>query len=74
MPRLHDYLHYRNVDVTTIKELCKRWLPRTFQNRPDKLMTHRALDDIRESIHELKYYKRAIFMASKLYDDDSDDY
>jgi len=59
MPRLNDYLHYRNVDVSTIKELAKRWYPdvRGYQ----KQNSHRALDDIRESIAELRYYRREVF-------------
>jgi oligoribonuclease len=59
MPRIYDFLHYRIVDVSTIKELCKRWLPTL--KAPPKKETHRALDDIRESIEELKFYKSMIF-------------
>jgi len=59
MPRLDDYLYYRNIDVSTIKELCKRWFPQVSEFTKKK--NHRALDDIRESIAELKYYKDIIF-------------
>ena len=55
MPKLYGFLHYRIVDVTTIKELVYRWLPKEFAP-PRKKWGHRALDDIRESIAELKYY------------------
>ncbi|HEY8431912.1 MAG TPA: oligoribonuclease [Sandaracinaceae bacterium] len=63
MPRLERYLHYRNVDVSTVKELVRRWYPKAFDARPTKKATHRALDDIRESIEELRYYRRAVFVA-----------
>ena len=59
MPKLHQYLHYRLVDVSTIKELVKRWFRAT--RFPAKNERHRALDDIRESIEELKYYRRHFF-------------
>lgn len=61
MPRLNDYLHYRIVDVSTIKELCKRWNGAVFSQCPPKKLLHRTLDDIEESIAELKYYKQQIF-------------
>lgn len=61
MPRLHDYLHYRNIDVSSIKELVKRWYPEDRQP-PRKRNTHQALDDIRESIEELIYYREHIFV------------
>lgn len=61
MPRLHDYLHYRNVDVSTIKELGRRWNPEVVQRAPRKSGSHRALEDIEESIAELRYYRRAFF-------------
>ena len=60
MPRLYKFLHYRIVDVTTIKELVYRWLPKEFY-APPKKWGHIALDDIRESITELKYYKSIMF-------------
>jgi oligoribonuclease len=62
MPKLEGYLHYRNVDVSTLKELVKRWYPKQFETRPSKKGSHRALDDIRESIDELRYYRRAVFI------------
>ena len=63
MPALDDYLHYRMVDVSSIKELCRRWYPRVYYGQPEKGLTHRALADIRESIRELRYYRRAAFIA-----------
>lgn len=61
MPRLGSHLHYRTVDVSTIKEMCKRWYPQQYEATPRKGNSHRALGDIEESIKELKYYKDAIF-------------
>jgi len=61
LPEIEDYLHYRSVDVSTIKELCKRWLPDVYKAAPEKLGGHRALQDIRESVAELAYYRAAIF-------------
>jgi len=62
MPMLIRYLFYRNVDVSTIKELARRWYPHAFHLAPEKKGNHRALDDIRESIQELRYYKAAVFV------------
>ena len=62
MPVLEGYMHYRNVDVSTIKELARRWYPRTFHAAPEKAGNHRALADIKESIRELKYYRSAVFL------------
>ncbi|NGN67275.1 oligoribonuclease [Streptomyces sp. A7024] len=62
MPTLEDYLHYRIVDVSSVKELARRWYPRAYFNSPDKAGNHRALADIRESITELRYYREAIFV------------
>ncbi|MDQ1128758.1 oligoribonuclease [Microbacterium sp. SORGH_AS_0888] len=62
MPRLDRWLHYRSVDVSSIKELSKRWYPRVFHNAPAKHGGHRALADIRESIRELAYYRQAVFV------------
>ncbi len=62
MPRLDAHLHYRNVDVSSIKELAKRWYPRAYFNAPAKDGGHRALADILESIRELQYYRRAVFV------------
>jgi len=59
MPTLAEYLHYRSVDVTSVKELARRWYPEL--PAPQKGETHRALDDIRESIAELRYYRQHIF-------------
>jgi len=61
MPALAAHLHYRTVDVTSVKELCKRWNPRVYSSMPEKKLAHRALDDIEESIAELKYYKNTFF-------------
>jgi oligoribonuclease len=61
LPEVEDYLHYRSVDVSTIKELARRWYPEVVAKAPDKKGGHRALDDIRESVEELKYYRGAIF-------------
>jgi oligoribonuclease len=63
MPALDDYLHYRMIDVSSIKELCRRWYPRIYYGQPEKGLTHRALADIRESIRELQFYRRAAFVA-----------
>ena len=62
MPELDAYLHYRMVDVSSIKELAKRWYPRVYFNSPAKTGNHRALADITESITELRYYRQAIFV------------
>lgn len=63
MPRLDNHLHYRNVDVSSIKELARRWYPRVYFNAPVKDGGHRALADILESIRELAYYRQAVFVA-----------
>lgn len=63
MPKLDSHLHYRNVDVSTVKELARRWFPRVYFNAPAKHGGHRALADILESIRELRYYRRAAFIA-----------
>ena len=62
MPTLDEYLHYRMIDVSSIKELAKRWYPRVYQAQPAKGLSHRALADIRESIQELDYYRRVLFV------------
>jgi oligoribonuclease len=62
MPTLDSYLHYRMIDVSSIKELCRRWYPRVYFGQPAKGLAHRALADIRESIRELEYYRRTIFV------------
>lgn len=63
MPRVDAHLHYRSVDVSSIKELSKRWFPRIYFNAPSKDGGHRALADILESIRELDYYRKAAFVA-----------
>jgi oligoribonuclease len=63
MPELDAHLHYRMVDVSSVKELCRRWFPRVFYAKPEKGMAHRALADILESIRELDYYRRTLFVA-----------
>ncbi|MEU3327394.1 MULTISPECIES: oligoribonuclease [Streptomyces] len=62
MPALEGHLHYRIVDVSSVKELARRWYPRAYYNSPDKNGNHRALADIRESIAELRYYREAVFV------------
>ncbi len=62
MPRLDNHLHYRMIDVSSIKELCRRWYPRVYFGQPAKGLAHRALADIRESIRELEYYRRTLFV------------
>lgn len=62
MPRLESHLHYRIIDVSSIKELARRWYPRAYFASPEKTGNHRALADIRESIQELKYYRAAVFV------------
>ena len=63
MPRVDSHLHYRSIDVSSIKELSRRWFPRVYFNAPKKDGGHRALADILESIRELEYYRRAAFVA-----------
>ncbi|MBP2334056.1 oligoribonuclease [Saccharothrix coeruleofusca] len=62
MPELDAHLHYRMVDVSSIKELCRRWYPRIYYAQPGKGLAHRALADVRESIRELAYYRRTAFV------------
>ncbi|HUO48022.1 MAG TPA: oligoribonuclease, partial [Acidimicrobiales bacterium] len=64
LPDIEEGLHYRSVDVSTIKELCRRWYPDALAHAPGKSTTHRALDDIRESVAELAYYRTAVFAGS----------
>ena len=64
MPELEAWLHYRIIDVSSIKELSRRWYPRVYFNAPAKSGGHRALADIRESIAELRYYREAVFVPS----------
>lgn len=62
MPRLDNHLHYRMIDVSSIKELCRRWYPRTYYGQPSKGLAHRALADVKESIRELEFYRRTVFV------------
>ncbi|MGO4258481.1 oligoribonuclease [Marmoricola sp. RAF53] len=64
MPELEAFLHYRIVDVSSIKELSRRWYPRTYYNAPAKSGGHRALADIQESIEELRFYREAVFVPA----------
>ena len=61
LPEIEEYLHYRSVDVSTIKELAKRWNPKILGGAPDKKEAHRALDDILESVAELRFYRDHFF-------------
>jgi oligoribonuclease len=71
MPALDEHLHYRMVDVSSIKELARRWYPRAYFNSPEKGGSHRALADIRESIAELRYYREAVFVPQPGPDSDT---
>ena len=62
LPEIEEHLHYRSVDVSTIKELARRWYPAALSALPRKATAHRALDDIRESLEELKYYRQHLFV------------
>ena len=64
MPELDAHLHYRLVDVSSVKEITKRWYPRVFFQTPEKTGNHRALGDIRDSIAELRYYREAVFVPT----------
>jgi oligoribonuclease len=63
MPTLDSFLHYRMIDVSSIKELCRRWYPRIYYGQPAKCLAHRALADIHESIRELQFYRRTAFVS-----------
>ena len=65
LPEVEDWLHYRNVDVSTVKELARRWYPKQYSGRPPKKGSHRAMDDLVESIEELKYYREALFIPQE---------
>jgi oligoribonuclease len=71
MPALESFLHYRIVDVSSIKELSRRWYPRAYFNAPPKTGNHRALADIQESIEELRYYRSAVFVPAPGPDSDT---
>ena len=62
MPTFESHVHYRNIDVSSIKELARRWFPRAYYSSPAKSGNHRALADVRESIEELRYYREAVFV------------
>ena len=62
LPDIEQWLHYRSVDVSSVKELVRRWYPSAIHGRPFKIGTHRALDDIRESVSELRYYRERVFV------------
>ena len=64
LPEIEEYLHYRSIDVSTIKELARRWYPESLSAMPRKASGHRALDDIRESLNELKYWRGSVFRDS----------
>ncbi len=64
MPNLDKFLHYRNIDVSSLKELSRRWFPRVYFQLPKKTGNHRALADILESIEELRYYRKAILVEA----------
>lgn len=65
MPLLNEYLHYRTVDVSSIKELTRRWFPKAYFGAPAKTGNHRALGDIQDSIAELAYYRQTVFMSAQ---------
>jgi oligoribonuclease len=71
MPTLEQHLHYRIVDVSSVKELARRWYPRAYFNSPEKKGNHRALADIRESIAELRYYRETVFVPQPGPDSDT---
>ncbi|MGH9918512.1 MAG: oligoribonuclease [Nitrososphaerales archaeon] len=64
LPDVENWLNYRSVDVSTLKELCRRWYPKALSGAPKKKTAHRAMDDIRESVSELEYYRRTIFASA----------
>ena len=64
LPDIEDWLHYRSIDVSSVKELVKRWYPEITSKRPHKAGAHRALDDIRASVEELRYYRERAFIPS----------
>ena len=68
LPKLDARLHYRMIDVSTVKELARRWYPQIYERRPPKAESHRALDDIRESINELRFYKENVFATQATHD------
>ncbi len=65
LPEIENWLHYRSVDVSTVKELCRRWYPGVLDKAPAKKTAHRALDDVLESVAELAFYRRAVFVPPR---------
>ena len=65
LPEIEDFLHYRSIDVSTVKELARRWQPSVYEGAPVKATGHRALDDIRESLKELRWYRRSGFIGTQ---------
>ncbi len=61
LPEIENFLHYRSIDVSTVKELARRWRPQAYKQAPEKKKSHRALDDIYESLEELRWYRREFF-------------
>lgn len=68
LPEIENYLHYRSVDVSTLKELAQRWYPEALAQAPRKAGGHRALDDVRESVREMRYYRQVMFKAPEVAD------
>lgn len=66
MPLVYEHLHYRLIDVTSVGELVRRWHPKVLVNRPKKMGDHRAMDDIKDSIRELEYYKKSVFKQKEI--------
>lgn len=64
LTEIEEFLHYRSIDVSTIKELSRRWYPSVLKGAPEKAAGHRAMDDIKESVAELAYYRGAVFLPS----------
>ncbi|MCL5444978.1 MAG: oligoribonuclease [Actinobacteria bacterium] len=73
LPEVEGWLHYRSVDVSTVKELCRRWYPSVLEGAPEKKTAHRAMDDIKESVAELSYYRDAIFLRRPKRSTDGDE-
>jgi len=65
LPQIENHLHYRSIDVSSLKELCRRWYPEQYKDRPGKREGHRALADIRESVAELRHYRATIFVPRR---------
>ena len=65
LPEVEEFLHYRSIDVSTLKELARRWNPEALKKAPNKAGGHRAMDDIRESLDELRYYREALFVSGE---------